>query len=136
MTCPVIKPCDCELAGYCERHGFTKTPHAHKLCQTRPDYRSKWDWQKAMQAEQPTEPGLAAKAAALTKAFVEWCAAGRPMRPGEQREYIYEKLCTPCEHFEKGKCKACGCGLKTKISWATTCCPLDNPKWVAEVAVQ
>lgn len=40
MTPP---PCECPLAGYCERHKKTKGPSMHRLCQTRDDYRAKWD---------------------------------------------------------------------------------------------
>lgn len=36
-------PCSCPLAGYCERHRVEKGKHWHYLCQTRSDYRDKWD---------------------------------------------------------------------------------------------
>lgn len=38
-------PCECPVAGWCERHQQRKTPHIHHLCQTRKDYRRLWDRQ-------------------------------------------------------------------------------------------
>ena len=38
--------CECKPDAYpfhCARHGCRKTAHWHRLCQTRPDYRSLWD---------------------------------------------------------------------------------------------
>lgn len=37
------EPCDCPLAGYCDRHSVRKGDVWHRLCQTRDDYRAKWD---------------------------------------------------------------------------------------------
>lgn len=46
-TCPVhlSPPCECPLAGYCERHQRSKGPLNHQLCQTNPAYRTLWDRQ-------------------------------------------------------------------------------------------
>lgn len=38
-----VAPCDCPLAGYCDRHQRIKGTALHALCQTREDYRRKWD---------------------------------------------------------------------------------------------
>jgi len=38
-----MRDCTCPLASYCERHTINKSPHWHKLCQTRLDYRAAWD---------------------------------------------------------------------------------------------
>jgi len=35
--------CQCELAGWCERHKITKTPHFRHLCETNARYRKAWD---------------------------------------------------------------------------------------------
>lgn len=35
--------CVCEQPGWCERHQCHKTPHWHRLCQTRPDYYAMWE---------------------------------------------------------------------------------------------
>lgn len=39
----MTKPCDCPLAGYCERHEIYKTATWQRLCSTRDDYRRAWD---------------------------------------------------------------------------------------------
>lgn len=36
-------PCECPLAGWCDRHHREKIGRLHELCQTRADYRAKWD---------------------------------------------------------------------------------------------
>jgi hypothetical protein len=36
-------PCECPLAGWCERHKVSKGSNWHKLCQTRDNYRQAWD---------------------------------------------------------------------------------------------
>ncbi len=70
----------------------------------------------------------------------EWRRAGSPIRPEGEMTRIFMELCSPCEYFsgtpgKNGKCKICGCFLhptsKTmnKIAWATTSCPLPDPKW-------
>ena len=35
--------CECQRAGWCERHQCDKTPHWHRLCQTRPNYFRLWE---------------------------------------------------------------------------------------------
>lgn len=35
--------CECPLAGYCNRHGVTKTPHEHVQCQHNPTFFKKWE---------------------------------------------------------------------------------------------
>jgi hypothetical protein len=36
-------PCECPLAGLCNRHGMNKTPHYHKLCQNHQGYFEQWE---------------------------------------------------------------------------------------------
>lgn len=36
-------PCECPLAGYCERHGVNKSAHLHKLCQNHIGYFAMWE---------------------------------------------------------------------------------------------
>lgn len=36
-------PCDCPLAGFCNRHGIVKTDHYHKLCQNHIGYFRQWE---------------------------------------------------------------------------------------------
>ena len=36
-------PCECPLAGYCNRHEITKNLHHHKLCQNHEGYFNMWE---------------------------------------------------------------------------------------------
>jgi hypothetical protein len=36
-------PCECPLAGFCNRHGIQKTEHFHKLCQNHNGYFNMWE---------------------------------------------------------------------------------------------
>ena len=36
-------PCECPLAGFCNRHGINKTEHFHKLCSHHPGYFKMWE---------------------------------------------------------------------------------------------
>jgi hypothetical protein len=36
-------PCECPLAGFCNRHGVKKTDHLHKLCQNHTGYFNMWE---------------------------------------------------------------------------------------------
>jgi hypothetical protein len=36
-------PCECPLAGFCNRHGIKKTEHYHKLCQNHTGYFNMWE---------------------------------------------------------------------------------------------
>lgn len=36
-------PCECPLAGFCERHGVQKSAHLHKLCQNHIGYFAMWE---------------------------------------------------------------------------------------------
>lgn len=75
----------------------------------------------------------------------KWQKAGRPYRTDSQILQLYS-ICSGCEHFlSSGKCEYCGgncqiCGCRispikeifNKLAWATTSCPLDDPKWKEE----
>lgn len=49
-------PCDCPLSGFCERHQKFKGPTMHRLCQTRDDYRAKWDRDVGLLPPKPEAP--------------------------------------------------------------------------------
>ena len=72
----------------------------------------------------------------------KWVKAGRPYREPDKVKEIYQ-ICLTCEHYEpqgpgRGECRECGCKLReesvmlNKIAWATTRCPLEEPKWEEE----
>lgn len=77
----------------------------------------------------------------------KWIKSGQPYRTEEKIQEIFN-LCKTCEHFLKnkkeneGNCGICGCRLTeskqymSKNSWATTRCPLEEPKWVEEPEYQ
>ena len=122
-------PCDCPLAGWCDRHKREKTPHLHKLCQTDERYRSKWD------KEAPKQSAIA-KAARLTTAVGKWMAAGQPVRNQDEIDIAFA-TCGTCEFYkpssdDSGTCGKCGCyvnrrGMLNKIRMATESCPIG--KW-------
>jgi hypothetical protein len=83
----------------------------------------------------------------------EWINLGQPLRSQERIDEIFN-ICKVCEHYQKSPldntlltkyiiqndgmgCAVCGCFINNqkewnKIAWATTRCPLESPKWVAE----
>ena len=71
-----------------------------------------------------------------------WKEYGKPLRSPERMEELFA-ICSDCEFFEpakegQGNCGVCGCQIRktgtrmNKIAWATTNCPLDEPKWEKE----
>ena len=36
-------PCECPMAGFCQRHGINKSTHLHKLCQNHIGYFNMWE---------------------------------------------------------------------------------------------
>lgn len=76
----------------------------------------------------------------------KWKEAGEPTRSDEKVLELFE-ICKSCEHFIKitksiGQCGVCTCALRqdgdamNKLRWATTSCPLPEPKWTAEEGIQ
>jgi hypothetical protein len=39
----VVTPCECAVAGWCERHKMHKVPHYHKLCRTHLGYFAQYE---------------------------------------------------------------------------------------------
>jgi len=69
-----------------------------------------------------------------TRALSRWIKAGRPVRSEEEIKRIFETCCKPCEAYEGGTCRYCGCqvnfakaSMLNKIAMATEDCPLK--KW-------
>jgi len=71
-----------------------------------------------------------------------WEEAGKPTRSDAEVERIMTECCEPCDHYNHrwSQCKLCGCFCKkqgqpkfNKPAMATERCPLDPPKWGAEV---
>jgi len=81
------------------------------------------------------------------KQFLEekkgWDDAGQPYRSEEKIQELFN-ICIQCPEYQKvskkvGKCGVCGCRLSysskflNKLAWATTRCPLDEPKWIEDI---
>lgn len=69
----------------------------------------------------------------------KWARFGKPLRGQDEMSAIFN-ICKDCHMFQKenedaGSCGVCGCNIKksgtflNKIAWATTRCPLSDPKW-------
>ena len=74
------------------------------------------------------------KTSRYKRALSRWIKAKRPIRSEEEIKRIFETFCEPCEDYEKGTCRHCGChvnllkaGPLNKIAMATEECPLE--KW-------
>jgi hypothetical protein len=75
----------------------------------------------------------------------QWKEAGEPVRSDERVKELYN-ICASCEHYiplpvleNRGQCAVCTCLLSVdddrlnKLRWATTRCPLEEPKWTEDV---
>lgn len=87
----------------------------------------------AVPAEVPSWSTLIANFATESR---KWARSGfRMASKGELRRR--QKICLPCKQWDStrwgntGGCRMCGC-TRMKLFWATTSCPLNPPKWVAE----
>ena len=77
-------------------------------------------------------PSISRRIISYAEAVVEWTAAGRPERSGEEVERIFRQFCEPCKSFDPDKnvCQRCGCRVASdgfaifnKIKMATQHCP-------------
>lgn len=147
-------PCECPLAGFCNRHQVDKTPHWHKLCQNHMGYFNAWEkcigpGQNQSQcgkkevaqgappeipiaqqgSQQPQQmPSLFTQAANLAKSAAKHALSGGANVSPEQKQARLD-ICYSCDKFVKEtmRCSACGCYLNTKTEWKTSSCPLG--KW-------
>lgn len=66
----------------------------------------------------------------------KWVDAGKPTRTNEDIVYIYDNICSPCDHFTGSSCDICGCGIKrsghalNKLAWFSEKCADTPPKWL------
>lgn len=150
-------PCECPMAGYCQRHGVEKSTHLHKLCKNHIGYFSMWeecrgpkqnpndctrpstviqnsiniseDIKNSPNAQPSTQlPSNTEMAKNFLKAAASHVANG--MRNASE-EKIQERLaiCDACEFKirESNRCGKCGCFLGKKTQWESSTCPIN--KW-------
>src|SRR6185369_6717168 len=76
----------------------------------------------------------------------KWKKAGSPNRTNDEVKEIFD-ICNKCPEYKKrtereGNCGVCGCRItmwktyRSKNTWATTRCPLENPKWIERLEYQ
>jgi hypothetical protein len=72
--------------------------------------------------------------AGYVRAVARWIAAGRPVRSPAEVARLHATYCLPCDHYDAGRCRACGCrvrpagpALGNKLRMQTEVCPAG--KW-------
>ena len=150
-------PCECPLAGYCNRHEVDKNAHLHKLCQTNIKYYNLWEKckgplqsfvncitgkkkkkQESAPEQQQTEqapkqkedkplPSMMTQAKNLASATAAHVRDGLNIVSDDQ--YLERlKICEGCEYMRKDRrCAKCGCLLDKKAKWRSSSCPIG--KW-------
>lgn len=89
------------------------------------------------------KPSVIRQAWSYARAIGKWKIAGSPVRSQKRIDEILS-ICQACPMFamsgKRPHCKVCGCsmnsapdGLNNKIAMATEKCPLNPPKWGADV---
>jgi hypothetical protein len=148
-NCPVAcdKPCVAELFGQtslCDKvnpdHPFYKEAYtviiADKSCGTnnyKPTGKKKHKEPTEKVAATIKAPGFLEKAVNFTGAAVKHLKGGMKNVSAEtQLKRI--SICEGCEFFDsdpaKRNCLKCGCKMDVKSKWASSRCPLDEPKWI------
>jgi hypothetical protein len=139
--------CECPMAGYCERHGVTKSKHLHKLCKNHLGYFNMWeqcvgprqnphDCKKQtntkvspkINKESEELPSTLQMAKNFVKSAAKHVASGMGQVSEEEQKNRLD-ICNACEFAvqEKSRCGKCGCFLQTKTKWSTSTCPIG--KW-------
>jgi hypothetical protein len=115
--------------------------HVHKCANCGREVGSKYadpGMLTAICSEDPGKPGLIRRAMNFTRAAVGHARSGFRRVSDEAREER-RAICSKCPLFDGSICthKDCGCPIKDssafidKLSWASSKCPLDPPKWTA-----
>ena len=130
-----VPPCDCPLAGYCDRHKMDKTEILHQVCQNDADQREAWDKQikEGKSANGERMPSLIQRALSFARANIRFIRMGFEMRSEEEVERIYN-ICAQCPtgkwDASNKVCTDCGCKVQkarrlffNKIAWKSEACP-------------
>jgi hypothetical protein len=144
-------PCECPLAGFCERHGIQKSSHYHKLCQNHSGYFAQWEAcrgpgqnpndckknndDKFIQQEEPAQeepaqemPSKIQMAKNFAKSAVNHVSNGMKKVDVDLQTQRLE-ICAACPFIsaDKSRCTKCGCFLAAKTKWESSSCPIN--KW-------
>lgn len=133
---PKQTECECDHAGWCERHQRYKFEHDVRRCQRSLDAFERWEQLTGVEVvvisngdDRHSPPGFLQRAQNFTGAAVRHIRGGLKKVAIE----IYEErlaICRKCEFFEEKRemCTEarCGCLLKRKAKWASEACPLGH----------
>lgn len=143
-----ITPCECPMAGFCNRHGVQKSAHLHKLCQNHIGYFNMWercqgpnqdpnnciknDSQEVITRNLASEETKLPSTMQMAKNFLQSAAKhiqSGMTNVGEDMQKERLAICAECPHaVENGsRCGKCGCFLQTKTKWKSSTCPIG--KW-------
>lgn len=87
--------------------------------------------------ERNSSPTAKDMAKSLAASLANWAKQGFEIVTEETLNKRLE-ICGKCEFWDAngfagtGRCQKCGCSTQAKLRLATSACPLDPPKWVAE----
>lgn len=145
MTTKSQTPCECPLAGYCQRHGIEKSAHLHKLCQNHIGYYNLWEEcrgpkqnpndcnknqstpTKKIVEEQQSLPSTTQMATNFVKSAIKHLQNGMKHVDAEKQKERLD-ICAACPFIvENSRCGKCGCFLETKTKWESSTCPIG--KW-------
>ena len=126
-------PCECPLAGFCNRHGVQKSSHLHKLCQNHIGYFNMWercqgpnqdpnncvknDSQEGITRNLASEETKLPSTMQMAKNFLQSAAKhiqSGMTNVGEDMQKERLAICAECPHaVEDGsRCGKCGCFLQ------------------------
>jgi hypothetical protein len=90
---------------------------------------------KEQYKDQQLPKDIVSKGKRYLSARSKWIDAGKPIRDDKTIIYIYDTICSKCEHFTGQSCDICGCRIVraghtlNKLAWDTENCPASPPKW-------
>lgn len=128
-----MTPCECPIAGFCERHKRMKGAHLHKLCSTNQKYYDHWEKISGLQPPQfkltnrVSPPGKVSKAQFFKSVFagLRSMASNTSTKPGDSLHYYLDS-------FGLKITAGCSCTDKIKLmnEWGSAKC-LENVNKIA-----
>ena len=143
----------------CLRHRYAKGLNSWNACVQDEAYRERMDERKSerqapgnhvvrnVKDQCQKTPSMVARVLTFRQAWGKWNKAGRPVRSKERVAELMG-ICQSCPCFRPlnrsnkeagGTCTMCGCRVRragnqlNKLAFATEGCPLDEPKFLADV---